>query len=118
MLEPAAIFIRPMRMKLRSLFVAAAISLSLVGPPACATDNHEYARNEYAIISDGLAPNKRLSLASHGEGELGDGNFHVWLMTEPAHRRIMALANIGSGNNLDTGPDSYYARWSADSRRV
>src|SRR5882757_7455485 len=102
----------------RILSAAVAIFLVLVVSPAGATDNHEYAKDEYAIISDGLAPNKRLSLASHGEGEFGDTNFHVWLMAEPTHRRIMALADISSDNNLDTGPNAYDARWSADSRRV
>ena len=102
----------------RTLWTAIAAMLMLAVSPAGATDNHEYAKDEYAVISDGLAPNKHLSLASHGEGEFGDSNFHVWLMTEPIHRRIMALADISSDNNLDTGPDAYHARWSADSRRV
>jgi hypothetical protein len=102
----------------RILWVTVAAILVLAVSPAGATDSHEYARDEYAVISDGLAPNKQMSLASHGEGELGDTNFHIWLMTEPAHRKIMALANIGSDNNLDTGPNAYHAHWSADSRRV
>ena len=72
--------------------LAAIITLGLT--PARATDNHEYAKGEYAVIRDGLAPNKRLSLAAHGEGELGDGNFHVWLMTEPAHRKLATLPDI------------------------
>lgn len=101
---------------LRVLLIAFAAILAVT--PAHATDSHEYARNEYAVISDGLAPNKLMSLAAHGEGELGDSNFHVWLMAEPAHRKIMALADIGSDNNLDTGPKAYHAQWSADSRRV
>ena len=66
---------------------------------AQATSNHEYAKGEYAIISDGLAPSKQVSLAARGEGELGDGDFHVWLMAEPAHRRIAALDGISSHNN-------------------
>jgi hypothetical protein len=40
------------------------------------------------------------------------------LMAEPAHRKIAALGQIGSGNNLDTGPGAYHALWSADSRHV
>ena len=92
--------------------------LALAASPARATDNHEYAKGEYAIISDGLAPNKRLSLAAHGEGELGDSNFHIWLMAEPAHRKLAALDDISSDNNLDTGPASYHAQWSTDSRHV
>jgi hypothetical protein len=105
-------------MKFSSLFATFAALLVLAITPAHATDSHEYAKDEYAIIHDGLAPNKRLSLASHGEGDFGDANFHVWLMAEPTHRKIMALADISSDNNLDTGPNAYYAQWSADSRRV
>jgi hypothetical protein len=58
------------------------------------------------------------SLASHGEGQDGAENFHVWLMAEPAHRKIMALDNVSEANNLDTAADSYHAFWSKDSRRV
>ena len=92
--------------------------LALAVAPARATDSHDYAKGEYAIIRDGLAPDKLKSLASHGDGEGGSENFHVWLMAEPAHRRIVALADIGSSNHLDTGPGAYYAFWSPDSRRV
>ena len=102
----------------RALRIAVAALLMLAISPAHATDSHDYAKDEYAIISDGMAPNKRLALASHAEGDGGAFNFHVWLMAEPSHRKIMALADIGSSNNLDTGPDSYHAQWSADSRRV
>jgi hypothetical protein len=106
-------------MKLRrTLWAILAVLLALAVTPARATDSHDYAKGEYAIIRDGLAPDKLKSLASHGDGEGGSENFHVWLMAEPAHRRIVALADIGSSNNLDTGPGAYYAFWSADSRRV
>lgn len=98
-------------------FVVAA-PLALAAAPARATSEHDYAGGEYAIIRDGLSPDKRLSLAAHGDGEGGHGNFHVWLMAEPAHRRIMRLDDIGSENNLDTAPDAYHAQWSADSRHV
>jgi hypothetical protein len=102
----------------RTLFAILAALFVLALAPARATDSHDYAADEYAIIRDGLAPDKTVSLASHGEGEGGSGDFHVWLMAEPGHRKIAALDDIGSGNNLDTGPDSYHAQWSADSRRV
>ena len=98
-------------------FVVAA-PLALAAAPARATSEHDYAGGEYAIIRDGLSPDKRLSLAAHGDGEGGHGKFHVWLMAEPAHRRIMRLDDIGSENNLDTAPDAYHAQWSADSRHV
>lgn len=105
-------------MQLRPILSVLAVFLALAASPARATDSYEYAKNEYGIIGDGLAPNKRLSLASHGDGEQGDTNFHVWLMAEPAHRKLAALPGISSDNNLDTGPGAYYAMWSKDSRRA
>jgi|SRR5882757_502648 len=96
--------------------LAAIITLGLT--PARATDEHTYGKDEYAIIRDGLAPNKRVSLASHGDGEGGNENFHVWLMAEPLHRKLVRLDDIGSGNNLDTGPNAYRAAWAPDSRHV
>lgn len=102
--------------------LAPAISLAvlacLVAAPASATSEHQYKKDEYLTIRHGLAPGKKLSLASHGEGELGHDDFHVWLMAEPAHRRIMALDNVSSRNNLDTDPDAYHAFWSKNSDRV
>jgi hypothetical protein len=95
-----------------------ATCLAAAGVPARATSNHQYAKDEYGIIRDGLAPGKQLSLASHGEGDLGDQDFHVWLMAEPAHRRIARLDAISGDNNLDTDPGAYHAFWSKDSRHV
>ena len=86
--------------------------------PARATDEHTYGKDEYGIIRDGLSPDKKMSLASHGDGEGGNENFHVWLMSEPLHRKLVRLAGIGSGNNLDTGPNAYRAVWASDSRHV
>jgi hypothetical protein len=103
-------------MKFRFIILAAFLALG--AGPARATDSHDYGKDEYAIIHEGMAPNKRLSLAAHGEGEGGSENFHIWLMAEPAHRRIAALEDISSDNNLDTGPNAYHAQWRADSRRV
>jgi hypothetical protein len=101
---------------LRYFFLATC--LAAAGLPARATSNHQYAKDEYGIIRDGLAPGKQLSLASHGEGELGDEDFHVWLMAEPAHRRIAKLDAISGDNDLDTDPGAYHAFWSRDSRHV
>jgi hypothetical protein len=98
------------------LILAALFALAIV--PARATDEHDYAKGEYAIIRDGLAPDKQKSLASHGEGPGGRDHFHVWLMAEPAHRKIAALEDISDKNNLDTGPDAYHTFWSANSRHV
>jgi len=94
--------------------VAALLALAVV--PARATDEHDYAKGEYAIIRDGLSPDRTRSLASHGDGDGGRKNFHVWLMAEPAHRRLMALDDIAA--RLDSGPNAYYAFWSTDSGHV
>jgi hypothetical protein len=102
----------------RIVIFAASILVAFAIAPSRATSNYEYVKGEYAIIRAGLAPNKKMSLASQGEGELGDGDFHVWLMSEPGHRPIMALPDIGSDNNLDTAPDAYHAFWSEDARHV
>jgi hypothetical protein len=102
-------------MKRALLLILAALFACAIAP-ARATDEHEYAKGEYAIIRDGLAPDKRKSLASHGDGDGGRDNFHVWLMAEPAHRKLKALGDIDA--RLDSGPNAYYAVWSKDSRRV
>lgn len=86
--------------------------------PAHATAEKTYAKDEYAIITGGWAPNKRLSVAAHGEGEGGHDKFHVYLMAEPGHRRLATLDDISQENNLDTAPDAYYAAWSPDSHYV
>jgi hypothetical protein len=105
-------------MPIRTLLPILAALLALAANPAHATCGHEYAKDEYGIIRGGLSPDKRMSFASHGEGELGDENFHVWLMVEPSHRKIVALDDIGSDNNLDSCPEAYHALWSADSRHA
>jgi hypothetical protein len=107
---------------MKSVRVLLAALLALAAAPAGATDEHDYASDEYAIIRDGLAPNKQMSLASHADPE-SDGhgtghNFHVWLMAEPAHRRLARLPDIGPEAFLDTGPNAYRSYWAPDSRHV
>jgi hypothetical protein len=83
---------------------------------AHATSEHTYKKNEYLVIERGRAPNKLLSIASHGKGEGGRDDFHLYLMAEPAHRKIAQLPGID--DVLDTAPDAYEARWTPDSRHV
>src|SRR5258708_2581268 len=99
-------------LRLLAVFLAAA----LAGSPARATSVYEYAKGEYVLIDSGMAPNGHLSLAAHGEGEFGSENFYVYLMAEPAHRRIAALGGIT--DNLDSGPTAFRAAWAPDSRHV
>jgi hypothetical protein len=101
-------------LSLLSLSIATGLALM----PARATSEYKYGKDEYVTIRGGLAPNKQLSLASHGGGETGDDGFHVWLMTEPAHRRIVALEGISEDNILDSAADAFRALWSQDARYV
>lgn len=95
-----------------------ALLLALAVSPAFATAEHRYGRGEFAVIRDGQAPNGKLSVAAHGEGELGSEKFHLHLMAEPGHRRLVTLPNVGEDNILDSAPDAFHAAWSADSRSV
>jgi len=95
-----------------------AILACLVAAPAGATSVRDYKKNEYLVIRNGLAPSKQLSLAAHGDGENNDDAFHIWLMAEPKHRKLVALDGVSAENNLDTAPDAYHAVWSKDSRHV
>lgn len=95
-----------------------ALLLNFALSPAFATAEHKYAKGEYAIIQDGRAPNRKLSIAAHGEGETGSEKFRIYLMAEPGHRRLMALDNVNDDNILDSAPGAFHAAWSADSRYV
>jgi hypothetical protein len=99
---------------LAAVFAAATLAWS----PARATSEYEYAKGEDVVIDSGLAPNGRLSLASHGEGASGNDQFHIYLMAEPAHRRIAVLDDITSKDILDSGPTAFHASWAPDSRHA
>jgi hypothetical protein len=81
-----------------------------------ATSNQEYGPNEYAVIDGGLSPDRKHSIAAHGGGELGYGNFHIYLMNAVTGKKIGPLEEIKE--TLDTGADAFYAKWSSDSKEV
>jgi hypothetical protein len=95
------------------LAISAALILTCIGLPVRATSVYDYKPKEYVIVDGGLAPNKRLSIAANGYG-----SFHVYLMAEPAHKPVAALASIDNDAILDTGASAYHAVWSPDSRHV
>jgi hypothetical protein len=97
------------------LWFTLAITL-LISGRAGATSNYEYKPDEYVVISDGRSPDGKYSIAAHGEGELGDENFHLYLMNAETGQKIGILDKVK--DTLDTGADAFYARWSADSREV
>lgn len=83
--------------------------------PAAATDNYVYRAGEYVTISGGRSPDGRWSIAAHGDGELGYDNFHLYLLREPSHKKLVMLR---TGDHLDTGPLSIVGLWSPDASRV
>ena len=87
--------------------------MTCFGLQAGATSVYDYKPKEYVVVDGGLAPNKRFAIAANGYG-----SFHVYLMAEPAHKPIAALASIDNDAILDTGPSAYHAVWSPDSRHV
>jgi hypothetical protein len=107
---------------MRPSLTAQAVAIAVVSTCALvqvhATSNYTYKKNEYLVIEAGYAPNKLLSIASHGNGEDGSDDFHLYLMAEPAHLKIAQLPAIEPDDILDTGPDAYEARWAPDSQHV
>jgi hypothetical protein len=108
--EASAVTIRP--------WLLAILAGAALWSPARATSEYEYARGEDVVIDGGLAPNGRLSLATHGEGPSGNEKFHLYLMAEPKHHRIAALDDINSDNILDSGPGAFHASWAPDSHHA
>src|SRR5664279_3832146 len=64
--EPRTAPRRPTAM-IRTLSLLLATLFACAIAPARATDEHDYAKGEYAVIRDGLAPDKTRSLSSHGD---------------------------------------------------
>lgn len=92
------------------------LGLACLTQPATATAEYQYKPKEYVTIVDGRSPNGQYAIATHGEGESGFNNFHVYLMDGRTGRKIGPLEEIKIV--LDTAATAYYAKWSSDSRLV
>lgn len=92
--------------------------LAMLCAPALATSDYAYTRGEAVVIEGGMAPGGRRSLASHGEGEIGSETFSIYLMDEPAHRRIAMLDGITAEDVLDSSPTAFEAQWAPDARHA
>ena len=105
-------------MRIASAIWVIALLATMANTQAHATSsyNYSYKKNEYPVIGGGRAPNHRLAIAAHGEGDDGYDNFHLYLMRH--HRIIQSLPAIESKDILDTAAKDYDAAWSPDSRRV
>jgi hypothetical protein len=106
-------------MNFRSFLPAATLTLFgviLLSHSAYATSNYNYKPGEYVVIVDGRSPDGRYAIASHGDGEYGYDNFHLYLMDAMTGKNIGPLEEIK--DTLDTGAGAFYAKWSADSKQV
>ncbi len=100
-------------MNARSL-TAALIFLPLA--LAFATFNYDYGPNEYVTVSEGISPNSKFAITTHGQDELGYTNFHVYLFDAISGKKIGPLEEIV--DTLDTGAGAFGAIWSEDSTKV
>jgi hypothetical protein len=98
---------------IRWLFAA---MLLLTATAAWATFNYDYGADEYVTVSNGISPNRKLAITTHGEDEGGYQNFHVYLFDAEAGRKIGPLEEIV--DTLDTGAGAFAAKWSKDSTQV
>jgi hypothetical protein len=103
------------RTGIRLLARAGGILLSSVF--AHATSNHEYYPDEFDTIVNGISPNGKYAITSHGSSDnYGYTGFHIYLTNNVTGKKIGPLEEIS--DNLDTGSDAFAAKWSADSKRV
>ncbi|WP_375470112.1 hypothetical protein [uncultured Nostoc sp.] len=99
-----------------SMITVVSLCSVFFSPTAYATSVYNYKPGEYVVIVHGRSPNGRYSIASHGEGDLGVDNFHLYLMDAQTGKKIGPLEEVNE--ILDTGANAYYAKWSADSSQV
>jgi hypothetical protein len=83
---------------------------------AGATANHQYGTDEYDTIMRGISPDGKWAITTHGGGDLGYDNFHVYLTDNVTGKKIGPLEEITG--TLDTGAVAFCADWSADSTQV
>ncbi len=96
------------------IFVAA--MLLVVSAAALATFNYDYGPDEYVTISNGISPDRKLAITTHGEGDMGYEKFHVYLLDALTGKRIGPLEEIVE--TLDTGAGAFGAKWARDTSEV
>jgi hypothetical protein len=99
----------------KSLVLAAAMLIH-ASTATFATSNYDYGANEYVTINNGISPNRKLAVTAHGEGEMGYGNFHLYLFDAVTGKKIGPLEEIV--DTLDTGAGAFAAKWTKDSSEV
>jgi hypothetical protein len=103
---------------MRQLFRRISLLWLFIGYAAAAfaTSNYEYQPGEFVTIANGESPDGRYAIATHGEGDLGYDNWHVYLMDAQSGKKIGPLEEIT--DPLDTAAEAYEAKWSSDSGQV
>lgn len=96
-----------------ALFVAAFVLPSTF---AFATSNYEYGRDEYVTVATGISPDSQYAITAHGGGKLGYDNFHLYLMNARTGKNFGPLEEIIE--TLDTGANSFSAKWASNSKQV
>lgn len=102
-------------MKIYALFFHLLIPLFFAAG-VLATSRYEYGADEYVTVVKGISPNGKYAITAHGEGELGDENFHLFLTDTVAGKKLAVLKEIV--DTMDTGAGSFCAKWSKDSNKV
>ena len=102
-------------MTTQRFFLFASIVL-LPASLARATSVYEYGPDEYVTVANGISPDGKYAITAHGEGELGDDNFHLYLTDAASGKNIGPLEEVVE--TLDTGADAFAAKWSTDSQQV
>jgi hypothetical protein len=99
----------------KTVFVFCVWLSSIVG--GWATSNYEYGPDEYDTIVNGVSPDGKYAIATHGSGDnYRYPGFNADLMNNVTGKRIGPLEEIA--DNLDTGSNAFAAKWSADSISV
>jgi hypothetical protein len=81
-----------------------------------ATSNYTYGKGEYVCIANGVSTTALYYIATHGEGDLGYDNWHLYLMDTHTHKMIQRLPEPKEAP-LDTAAEAYVAEWNADSTK-
>jgi hypothetical protein len=81
-----------------------------------ATWNYGYGRDEYVTVAKGISPDGKIAITAHGNGEMGDENFHLYLTDAVTGKKIGPLEEIKYF--LDTAAGAFLAQWSSDSQEV
>jgi hypothetical protein len=81
-----------------------------------ATWNYQYGPDEYVTVANGISPDGKIAITAHGNGDLGDENFHLYLTDAVTGKKIGPLEEITEF--LDTAGPAFLAQWSTGGQEV